>query len=98
MNGFAPTPQHGAALRWVLTHFDVGNCSTPEILKEAHAFAHRISTWAAAQPEQHVRAVYAWAVTSFLKDCEERAKVFDNSRRVMAAFEDLPKPPDDIVA
>lgn len=95
MNGIAPSPEHGAALRWLLMRFDVGNCSTPEQLKEAHVFGQKVLTWSAQQPS-NVHVAYAWAVASFLKDCEERAKIFDNSRRVQAAFENFPKPPDDI--
>ncbi|MDE2101667.1 MAG: hypothetical protein KGL39_30755 [Patescibacteria group bacterium] len=88
---FAPTPTHGAALRWLLERCNVETCSTRERFDEMQAVVGKTRAWALGQPAEVSRA-YQWACDRVIRDAKDRLSVFDNSRAVRDAYRDIPKP------
>lgn len=89
---FAPSPEHGAAQTVIFTRVDPGSVITQEDMDRAIARIRFIQGWAMAQPT-NVRVAYLWAAKTVSDMVVERFKLHENSRRVRAAFDNLPKPP-----
>lgn len=91
-DNFAPSPLHGAAYRTMLERCDLMNCSTLEQYNAITATLVATRLWAMSQ-EKPVHDAYAWATIQVANAAKARLAVHDNSRKVLAAYEDIPKPP-----
>ncbi len=92
MSEFAPTPVHGAAYKALLERIDVGNCSTRAHFVALVEKLTAVLKWADGQPAE-VQAAYKWAANNIKTGAEARLKLFENSARVLAAYDTIPKPP-----
>lgn len=90
---FAPSPEHGAAQRVIIERVDPGSVVTQEHLDIAMNKIRFFQGWAMAQPTP-VRVTYLWAAQQVSDMVLERFKLHENSRRVMAAYDAIPKPPE----
>lgn len=92
---FAPTPTHGAAYAVVIEKVGgaiaIGDCSTQTRYSELRSQLDRIMEWANGQSVL-VKNAYRYGVTRVDADLRSRLEVHENSRRVLAARADLPKP------
>ena len=91
-SNFAPTPLHGAAYRTMLERCDLMNCSTAEHHAAITKTVRETLRWAATQ-DKKVHDAYIWATTQVANTAKSRLAVFENSRSVAAAYQDIPKPP-----
>lgn len=92
MNKFAPSPQHGAALRYMLSRFNIASITSKDDLDALAAIVGSVKAFAATQNPEVQRA-YQWACDLMMHDAAARWDVISHSMRVMQAYADLPKPP-----
>ena len=92
MSEFAPTPLHGAAYKVLLERCDIANCSNAAAHAKIRETLEEIRKWSLDQ-EKPIFDAYAWAITRITADADARLAVCNNSVRVFAAYDLIPKPP-----
>lgn len=92
INRPAPTPMHGAALRWLTERFNIGACDTHEQMAAAQELAEIATKFGQEQADPAIRRAYEWAATNFIEACQGRLEQFENGRAVAVAYKAIPKP------
>lgn len=91
-NEIAPNPMHGAAYRVLLERVDIQGCSEQSKLDAIIEMLKIVRGWTVDQPYD-VKTAYLWAAMKVEQDARSRLKLFDNSRSVFAAYDQIAKPP-----
>lgn len=93
---FAPTPMHGAAyavaIKAVGGMHEIGACGTVERYNELQQKLAGLLAFARTLNRPDVVDAYEYGVAKVNKDLRSRLEIIQNSAKVTAALEKLPKP------